>query len=141
MGRSGATKFPGRHAGRGGRLSPRTRPAPPACRVAGGLHRTDPARNRGPRLRGGSPGEGTRRGCQPPGSLTRPSKCSRPFESVHDPGITPAVAGRRIAIFGWTLAAWVVLTWTLSFEQIAFGAALAAVVALLAAPLGPVAAP
>jgi multicomponent Na+:H+ antiporter subunit E len=52
-----------------------------------------------------------------------------------------AVVTRFVATFSWTMAAWIVLTWTLSAEQLIFGAATAAAVALLVSPLGPIARP
>ena len=45
---------------------------------------------------------------------------------------------RWASIATWTLAAWVLITWTMSVEQIAFGVGVAAVVATFAAPLGDV---
>lgn len=39
-------------------------------------------------------------------------------------------------LFAWSFLTWVILTWTLTAEQLAFGAAIAAVVALALAPLG-----
>jgi multicomponent Na+:H+ antiporter subunit E len=52
------------------------------------------------------------------------------------------VLGRRAAaLFCWAYAAWVLLTWTLTAEQLLFGAGIAAAVALALAPLGDVAGP
>jgi multicomponent Na+:H+ antiporter subunit E len=51
------------------------------------------------------------------------------------------VAGRVIALLCWAFGIWVLLTWTLSWEQMLFGAGIAAVVAVALAPLGEVAGP
>jgi len=48
---------------------------------------------------------------------------------------------RVVALFCWAYGIWVLLTWTLTLEQMLFGAAIAVVVALAVAPLGEVAAP
>jgi len=45
------------------------------------------------------------------------------------------------ALAAWCLLVWVLLTWTATAEQFAFGAAVSVAVALALAPLGPVAAP
>jgi multicomponent Na+:H+ antiporter subunit E len=41
------------------------------------------------------------------------------------------------ALSAWGFGAWVLLTWTLTAEQLAFGAAIAVAVAVALAPLGP----
>jgi multicomponent Na+:H+ antiporter subunit E len=51
------------------------------------------------------------------------------------------VPSRVIALFAWTLAAWVLLTWTLTWEMNLFGVGFAAAVAVALAPLGGVAGP
>lgn len=51
------------------------------------------------------------------------------------------VSIRTGAIFCWAFAVWVLLTWTLTAEQLLFGALVAAAVAIALAPLGPVAGP
>ncbi|MDQ6617678.1 MAG: Na+/H+ antiporter subunit E [Actinomycetota bacterium] len=48
---------------------------------------------------------------------------------------------RWLALFCLAYAAWIVLSWTKTAEQLLVGAACAAVVAFVCAPLGPVAAP
>jgi multicomponent Na+:H+ antiporter subunit E len=48
---------------------------------------------------------------------------------------------RAVALFVWAFAAWVLLTWTRTFEQLATGVVVAAVTAAVCAPLGPVAPP
>ncbi len=49
---------------------------------------------------------------------------------------------RRVAaLFCWAFGVWVLLTWTLTAEQMLFGAGAAAAVALALAPLGDVAGP
>jgi multicomponent Na+:H+ antiporter subunit E len=48
---------------------------------------------------------------------------------------------RVIAIFGWAFLIWALLTWTLSAEQLLFGAGIALAVAVALAPLGEVAGP
>lgn len=56
----------------------------------------------------------------------------------------PAKAPRgttRLAIFAWAFLIWVLITWTMTTEQLAVGVVIAALVALLAAPLGPVPGP
>jgi multicomponent Na+:H+ antiporter subunit E len=50
------------------------------------------------------------------------------------------VAPRLIALACWAFLAWVLLTWTLTVEQVAVGAAVAVAVAAALAPLGGVAA-
>ncbi len=50
-------------------------------------------------------------------------------------------ARRVLALFCWAFLVWVLLTWTLTLEQILAGAAAAAAVALALAPLGGVAGP
>jgi multicomponent Na+:H+ antiporter subunit E len=50
--------------------------------------------------------------------------------------------GRRVAaLFCWAYLVWVLLTWTLTLEQLLFGAAFALAVAVVLAPLGEVAEP
>ncbi len=51
------------------------------------------------------------------------------------------MARRIVALFCWAYAAWVLLTWTRTAEQLLFGAGVAAVVAVALAPLGEVAGP
>jgi multicomponent Na+:H+ antiporter subunit E len=48
---------------------------------------------------------------------------------------------RIVALWAWCFLVWVLLTWTPQPEQLAFGAGSAAMVAVLLAPLGPVAGP
>jgi multicomponent Na+:H+ antiporter subunit E len=48
---------------------------------------------------------------------------------------------RVIALGIWCFAAWLVLTWMFTFEQLAFGVAISLAAALALAPLGPVARP
>jgi multicomponent Na+:H+ antiporter subunit E len=48
---------------------------------------------------------------------------------------------RVIPLFCWAYAAWVLLTWTRTVEQLLFGAGIAAAVAAALAPLGEVARP
>ena len=48
---------------------------------------------------------------------------------------------RLAALFPWAFGVWVLLTWTLTAEQLIFGAVVAAAVALALAPLGNVAGP
>lgn len=48
---------------------------------------------------------------------------------------------RAAALFVWCYGFWLLLTWTVTPEQLVFGAILALVVALAMAPLGPVARP
>ena len=49
--------------------------------------------------------------------------------------------GRVVALFTWTFAVWVLLTWTLTVEMMLFGVGLAAAIAVALAPLGQVAGP
>jgi multicomponent Na+:H+ antiporter subunit E len=52
------------------------------------------------------------------------------------------ILGRRIgALAAWGFLMWVLLTWTLTLEQLAFGAAFAFAVAVALSPLGDVAGP
>ena len=51
------------------------------------------------------------------------------------------MARRVCALFCWAFGVWVLLTWTLTVQQLAFGAEIAAVVAVALAPLGAVAGP
>jgi multicomponent Na+:H+ antiporter subunit E len=48
---------------------------------------------------------------------------------------------RLAGLFCWAFGVWVLLTWTLTAEQLLFGAAVAAAVAVALAPLGTVAGP
>ena len=48
---------------------------------------------------------------------------------------------RVLALFCWAFGVWVLLTWTLTLEQLLFGAAIALTVAVALAPLGEVAGP
>jgi multicomponent Na+:H+ antiporter subunit E len=48
---------------------------------------------------------------------------------------------RLVALFVWAGGVWLLLTWTVTFEQLVFGGILAALVAGLLAPFGEVAAP
>jgi len=48
---------------------------------------------------------------------------------------------RLLALFVWAYGVWLLLTWTVTFEQLVFGGLLAAVVACALAPLGEVARP
>jgi multicomponent Na+:H+ antiporter subunit E len=52
-----------------------------------------------------------------------------------------AVVGRVIAMSCWAYAAWVLLTWTRTLEQLLFGAGIAVAVAIALAPLGDVPGP
>ena len=49
------------------------------------------------------------------------------------------MARRVCALFCWTFGVWVLLTWTLTLQQLAFGAGIAAMVTVALAPLGDVA--
>ncbi len=51
------------------------------------------------------------------------------------------MARRIAALFCWAYAAWTLLTWTRTAEQLLFGAGVAAVIAVALAPLGEVAGP
>jgi len=51
------------------------------------------------------------------------------------------MAVRVIALFCWAFLVWVLLTWTLTLEQLLFGAGACVVVAVALAPLGDVAGP
>jgi multicomponent Na+:H+ antiporter subunit E len=51
------------------------------------------------------------------------------------------MARRILALWCWTFAAWVLLTWTRTAEQLLAGALVAALVAVALAPLGEVAGP
>jgi multicomponent Na+:H+ antiporter subunit E len=51
------------------------------------------------------------------------------------------MARRLVALFCWAFLVWVLLTWTLTLEQMLFGVAAAAAVAVALAPLGAVAGP
>jgi len=51
------------------------------------------------------------------------------------------IAVRLIALWCWSYLVWVLLTWTLTVEQLLFGAAIAVAVAVALAPLGEVAGP
>jgi multicomponent Na+:H+ antiporter subunit E len=53
----------------------------------------------------------------------------------------PVLGRRAVALFCWAYAAWVLLTWTRTAEQLLFGAGIAAAVALALAPLGEVTGP
>src|SRR5260370_41591174 len=48
---------------------------------------------------------------------------------------------RLAGLFLWAFGVWVLLTWTLTAEQLLFGAVVAAAVAVALAPLGDVAGP
>ncbi len=48
---------------------------------------------------------------------------------------------RMVGLFCWAFGVWVLLTWTLTAEQLLFGAVVALAVALALAPLGEVAGP
>jgi multicomponent Na+:H+ antiporter subunit E len=48
---------------------------------------------------------------------------------------------RLVGLFCWAFGVWVLLTWTLTAEQLLFGAVVAVAVALALAPLGEVAGP
>jgi multicomponent Na+:H+ antiporter subunit E len=48
---------------------------------------------------------------------------------------------RVLALFCWAFGIWVLLTWTLTLEQMIFGASVAMIVAIALAPLGEVAGP
>lgn len=54
---------------------------------------------------------------------------------------TGALAARIAALFCWAYAAWVLLTWTRTAEQLLVGAGIALAVAVALAPLGSVAGP
>jgi len=51
------------------------------------------------------------------------------------------IAVRLIALWCWSYLVWMLLTWTLTVEQLLFGAAIAVAVAVALAPLGEVAGP
>jgi multicomponent Na+:H+ antiporter subunit E len=51
------------------------------------------------------------------------------------------LAGRALSIAIWAFLVWLLLTWTVTAEQLAFGAGLAIVVGLVLCPLGDVARP
>jgi multicomponent Na+:H+ antiporter subunit E len=51
------------------------------------------------------------------------------------------IARRLIGLWCWGYLVWALLTWTLTVEQVLFGACIAAVVAVALAPLGEVAGP
>jgi multicomponent Na+:H+ antiporter subunit E len=51
------------------------------------------------------------------------------------------MARRVVALFCWAFLVWVLLTWTLTLEQMLFGVAAAVIVAVALAPLGEVAGP
>jgi multicomponent Na+:H+ antiporter subunit E len=51
------------------------------------------------------------------------------------------MARRVSALFCWAFGVWVLLTWTLTAQQLLFGAGVAAIVAVALAPLGAVAGP
>jgi multicomponent Na+:H+ antiporter subunit E len=51
------------------------------------------------------------------------------------------MAGRVTALFCWAFGIWVLLTWTLTLEQMLFGAGISLAVAVALAPLGDVAGP
>jgi multicomponent Na+:H+ antiporter subunit E len=48
---------------------------------------------------------------------------------------------RVVALFVWAYGVWLLLTWTVTFEQLVFGGLLAVAVAFALAPMGEVAAP
>jgi multicomponent Na+:H+ antiporter subunit E len=52
-----------------------------------------------------------------------------------------AVHRRHASLFVWAFAAWVLLTWTRTLEQLLFGVGVAAATAVACAPLGSAAAP
>ena len=57
---------------------------------------------------------------------------------------SPSLARRAADTLGlalWCLLVWILLTWTVTAEQYAFGVGISIAVALALAPLGPVAAP
>ena len=54
---------------------------------------------------------------------------------------SPRVLARLIALWCWAYLVWVLLTWTLTVEQLLFGAVVALAVAVALAPLGEVAGP
>jgi multicomponent Na+:H+ antiporter subunit E len=51
------------------------------------------------------------------------------------------MARRVVALFCWAYGVWVLLTWTLTAEQLLLGAGIAAIVAVALAPLGDVPGP
>ena len=53
----------------------------------------------------------------------------------------PGIAMRLLGLWCWGYLVWALLTWTLTLEQVLFGAFIAAVVAVALAPLGDVAGP
>jgi multicomponent Na+:H+ antiporter subunit E len=77
--------------------------------------------------------------CGPPGV----DRCS--LAEVTMPGRrSPSLARRAADTLGlalWCLLVWILLTWTVTAEQYAFGVGISIAVALALAPLGPVAAP
>lgn len=52
-----------------------------------------------------------------------------------------AVAARALTLAIWAFAVWLLLTWTVTAEQLVFGALLALAVGVVMAPLGPVVSP
>jgi multicomponent Na+:H+ antiporter subunit E len=58
----------------------------------------------------------------------------------NDTGVADVIT-RRAALFCWSLAVWVLLTWTLTVEQLLCGVFVATVAAVALAPLGGVAGP
>ena len=55
--------------------------------------------------------------------------------------LPPPIARRLIGLWCWGYLVWALLTWTLTVEQVLFGAFIAAAVAVALAPLGEVAGP
>ena len=56
------------------------------------------------------------------------------------PGLSAALT-RTFALACWAMAVWILLTWTVTAEQLLVGAIVSVAVAVLLAPLGPVAGP
>ena len=64
-----------------------------------------------------------------------------PAEPDREDSPAQPVLPRVAALCGWAYLVWVLLTWTLTAEQLLFGAAVAVIVAVALAPLGEVAGP
>ena len=63
---------------------------------------------------------------------------SHPAPESDEPRKPPSYAARTIGLAAWCLIVWILLTWTVTPEQYAFGIGVSFAVALALAPLGPV---